>query len=240
MIKLNRLLFFFSLPVFLLAFSCSAGIDGVLMEGGAAEITVKTSLEPRTSALIRSIRGFLGESADAPILDGAAIGRSIAAAPGIRSVSLKNTAPAALDGSFSVSNVNDFLSSGSPDGRFISYTEGRTAGSSSIVITLDRASAPQIISRLSAEAEEYLSALMAPAVLGEYMSSREYLDLLSMVYGRALADEVAAARIRAAIEFPRPVSEMQGGRAAGKQAEFDIPLLDILVLERPLRYEVKW
>jgi hypothetical protein len=88
--------------------------------------------------------------------------------------------------------------------------------------------------------EEYLSALMAPVVLGEYMSSGEYLSLISMVYGRPLADEIAEARIKASIEFPRPVTSVSGGSSSGKRAEFDIPLLDILVLERPLRYEVYW
>ena len=228
------------LPLFIMFFSCSARIDGTVAEGGAAEITLKTSLEPRTAAIIQSLQGFLGDTAGGPILDGPAIGRSMAAAPGIKSVSLENTGPAALDGLISVSNVGDFLATAGSENRFVTYTEGQAAGSSSVVISLDKKIAPQIISRLSPEAEGYLSALMAPAVLGEDMAEQEYLGLLTMVYGRAMADEVAAARILASIEFPRPVTSVQGGNAAGRRAEFEVPLLDILVLERPLRYEVKW
>ena len=225
--------------------SCSARIEGVLREGGAADISLKTDLEPKTVALIRSIRGFMGDNKDAPVLDGPDISRSMAASPGIRSVSLKNNGPNGLDGSISVSNVVDFLASEDEKSRFISYTEGRGAGNSSIIITLDRDTAPFIISRLSSDAGDYLSALMAPVVLGEKSTRQEYLDLLTMVYGRPLADEIAGARIGVFLQFPRPVIKVQGGKAAGKPgqdtwAEFDIPLVDILVLETALRYEVSW
>ena len=238
MLKKSGLLF--SLPLLIVFFSCTARIDGTIMEGGAADLTIKTSLEPRTIALIRSLRGFMGEAADAPILDGPAISRSMAAAPGVRAVSLKNTGPSALEGSISISRVGDFLAAEGAKGRFITYTEApgphmRT----SIVITMDRDSAPALISRLSPEMEEYLSALMAPVVLGEKTTRQEYLGLLTMVYGRSLADEIAAARIRAVIEFPRPVT-VRGGTASGKRVEFDIPLAELLVLEQPLRYEVSW
>lgn len=222
---------------------CAARIDGVIREGGAANLRVSTSIGPRTAALIRSFMSFMSENEQAPILDGAAISRSMAAAPGIGQVSLKNTGPAALEGNISLRNVGDFLALNSSSGagsRFITYTEGRAAGSSSIIITLERNSAPALISMLSPEVEEYLSALMAPAVLGETSTRQEYLGLLASFYGRPLSDEIAAARIKVLMEFPRPVTAVKGGTAAGKQAEFDIPLTEILVLEKPLRYEISW
>ena len=232
--------FLFVIPLFLIISSCSARIDGVVREGGAAEITLKTSLEPRTAAVIRSLKNFMGEAADAPIIDGPEMSKSMSATPGIRSVSLKNTGPTALEGSISISNVGHFLLSDDERSRFITYTESRSPGSSSILIALDRNSAPFIIASLSPEAEEYLSALMAPAVLGEKSTRQEYLGLLTMVYGRALSDEVANAVIRVLLEFPRPVTSVKGGKAAGKQAEFNIPLAELLVLENALSYEIKW
>ena len=129
---------------------------------------------------------------------------------------------------------------GNTKGRFITYSEGREPGTSSIVIVLDKVSAPELISRLSPEVEDYLSALMAPVVTGEICTRQEYLDLTASVYGRPLANEINAARIRAFIEFPRPITAVKGGTAAGKRAEFEVPLVDILVLELPLRYEVNW
>jgi len=224
--------------ILLLFFSCSARIDGVVREGGAAELKLQTSMEPRTAALIRSMRGFMGEATNEPVLDGRAISLSMAAAPGVRSISLVNTGPEAMDGSISISNIGDFLASGGGTNRFIVFTEGRDA--SSIVVTLDRTSAPEIIARLSPEIEDYLQALMAPVVVGDPDTRPEYIALISAVYGRPLANEISEARIRASIEFPRPIKAIRGGNAVGRQAEFEIPLLDVLVLEQPLRYEVSW
>ena len=225
-----------------LFFSCSARIDGVLREGGAANLTLKTALEPATFTLLRSIMGFMREEGEKPVLDGEAIGRSISSAPGIRSVSLKNTSSASIEGSISLTNVGDFLAlkDGSAKSRFITYTEGRTTGSSSITIRLDKASAPEIISMLSPEVEDYLSVLMAPVVLGDTSTKQEYLDLLASIYGRPLSNEIAEAKIRVFIEFPRPVTAVRGGTATGKQAEFSVPLLDILVLEQALQYQIYW
>lgn len=227
-------------PFLALFFSCSAKIEGNVRDGGSAELMLKTALEPRTIALIRSLRGFMGDASGESILDGQAISRSMSASAGIRSVSLKNTGPSALDGGISISSLDNFLVGSGAKGRFIIYTQGRDPGTSSIVILLDRNSAPEIISMLSEEVGEYLSALMAPAVTGEICTKKEYLDLVSSIYSRPLADEINAARIRATIDFPRPVTAVRGGTASGKQAVFDVPLADILSLEMPLRYEVSW
>ena len=61
-----------------------------------------------------------------------------------------------------------------------------------------------------------------------------------MIYGRSLADEIAAARITVLVEFPRPLTSVRGGTASGTRVEFDIPLVDLMVLETPLNYEVNW
>ena len=228
------------LPLFLAFFSCSARIDGEFREGGAVDVTLKTSLEPRMIALILSLRGFMGESANDPILDSQSMSKSMGEQPGVRAVSLKNTSSSAMEGTISISKVDDFLAAAGSKTRLITYTEGREAGSSSIVIALDKESAPEIISRLSPEAEEYLGALMAPVILGESSTKQEYLFLLSMVYGRPLADEISGSRLKVGIEFPRAVKAVRGGIASGRRAEFDVPIIDILVLEQPLRYEVNW
>ena len=227
-----------TIPV--LFFSCSAGITGTIRGGGTAEISVQASLGPRTLVLMKSLKSFIGDESSAPMLDGRIIGGSLAASPGIRSASLRNTSPSALEGTISVSDLGNFLATG--EGKFITFKDGPS--NSSILVVLDRNSAPLLISALSPEVEEYLSALMAPVVTGESINKREYLDIIASVYGRPLSDEIVAARIKAQIEFPRQPMAILGGNAVtsgqGRRAEFDIPLLDILVLEQPLRYEVSW
>ena len=217
-------------------FSCSARIEGELFKGGAAELRLQASLEPMTAALIKSMRSFMGDNSASPLVDSQALSRSMAALPGIGAISLKNTSPSSISGTVSLVSIVNFLSTAGGR-RLVTYTEGQN---SSITINLDRESAPALISHLSPEAEDYLAALMAPAILGETSTRQEYLDLIAMVYGRPLADEIAGARVLVSIDFPRTVTAVKGGTARGKRAEFELPLTDILVLERPLQFSVSW
>jgi hypothetical protein len=72
------------------------------------------------------------------------------------------------------------------------------------------------------------------------MTKLEYLELVSTIYSKAISDEIAASRIRASIDFPGTVTAARGGTFSGRRADFDIPLLDLLVLETPQTYEVTW
>ena len=233
------------LLIFVLLASCSARIDGVLREGGSADLTIQANLEPRMTALIRSLKAMMGNPGqDDLILDGPSISRSMEASPGISSVSLVNTGPAALDGRIAISRVEDFLSP-VKEKRFITYWEGLSTGrvSGRILISLDRETAPELIALLSAEAVDYLSALMAPAVLGEDISKDEYLMLITSLYGAAIAQEIRSARILASIDFPGSITAIQGGIALANpntRAEFELPLLDLLVLEHPISWEISW
>jgi len=226
---------------FLVFASCSARINGTLQEGGSANLTIQAALEPRMTALIRSLRGVMGTAGSDLVLDGPSISRCMAGSHVVVSVSIANTGPAALEGGAVISQVEDFLSL-NRGRRFISYSESQRGGrpSGRVLIYLDKETAPELMALLSREAVDYLTALMAPAVLGEDLSENEYLSLLGSLYGRPIADEIRAARITASIEFPGPITAIQGGTAAGNRADFVIPLLDLLVLEKPLSWEIAW
>ena len=76
------------------------------------------------------------------------------------------------------------------------------------------------------------------------MNKNEYLELVASFYNVTISNEIASSRIRASIEFPGSVRNViapgRTGTFSGRRANFDIPLLDLLVLETPLVYEVTW
>jgi len=224
--------------------SCAARINGSLNADGSASLSVNMSLEPRMTGLIRRLAAAGGatEGADSLVLDGAAIARSMAAAPGVASVVLRNTSPAAVEGTIRISNVSEFLSAADmerdPQRRFISFQQTQSGGSCRININLNNG--PVILELLSMDIADYLNALMAPIATGEEMSKTEYLGLVTSVYNKPISDEIAGSRIRASIDFPGPVTRARGGTFSGRRAEFDIPLLDLLVLETPFILEVDW
>jgi hypothetical protein len=223
--------------------SCSARIAGTLGEDGSADVTVRATMGPRMSALIRSISQVSSAAdPDAPVIDGPHIASSLSVAPGVRSAAFRNTSPSIIEGTISIAQIASFLASQTIRGgvNLITYepAQGRRPGRISIAI--DRNSSPQIIGLISPDVVDYLSSIMAPLATGEVLSKAEYLELVRSVYNKQVADEISAARIRASIDFPRAITDIRGGNYNGKRAEFDIALLDLLVLERPLRYEIFW
>jgi hypothetical protein len=192
-----------------------------------------------------------GNNGSGNLIDAASISRSLASAPGVKSIAFRNINTSSIAGELSLSHVNSFLLvPGIKDGQFITYEQ--SGGGGRLAITLNRGNAPRITALLSPDLVDYLSCLMAPAALEDYhylKSKTEYLSELKTFYRSVLKDksiadglvsDLNAARIKLTIDFPAPISGVHGGTFSGARAEFDIPLLDLLVLETALRYEVFW
>jgi hypothetical protein len=220
--------------------SCGASISGRLERGGAGDFKVSASLAP---ALTAKIRDFLalsqGDDGGGELLINApAIAFSMSEAPGVAHVGFRNTGPASLEGSVKISSAGDFLA---PSGKagFISFQEN-SGGGGRAAITINRETAPDMLGLISPDVTYNLMLLFAPIATGDRLSKEEYLTQVRLIHGEAAAAEIVQARIRASIEFPGPLVSVKGGTFSGRKAEFTIPLVDLLVLEAPLNYEVVW
>jgi hypothetical protein len=227
------------LGVFVFFASCSASVSGTLRQDSSGDLSFTAALGPETAAMIRAFGALRGKAAG-PVLDGRSISRSLGAAPGIASAAVKNTRADALEGTIRISKAGDFLASANSGKNLVSYEPVGAGGRGRLAIHLDRESGPPILRRMSDEAADYLSVLMAPLATGEALGRSEYLYLVASVYGEGVAAEIAAARFKAVLTVPGTVRSVKGGSFSGREARFDIPLLDILVLETPLDYEVTW
>lgn len=224
---------FLSLCLPLLLFvSCATRINGTISADGSAELAINMSLEPRITALIRSLSSASGQT-DVLLLDGPAMAASMSNAPGVAFVTLRNTTPSAVEGTMRISDINFFLAVA--DSNFIVYEQ-----SGRLEINITRENGHVILDLLSPEIFDYLNALMAPIASGEEMSKTEYLELIASFYNKPVSDEIAASRILVSIEFPGSITAVKGGTHSGRRADFNISLLDFLVLETPINYEVRW
>jgi hypothetical protein len=233
---------FFLCFVFFLFISCSGRISGSLAADGSASVSVNISLEPRMTGLLRAVTAASGQ-AGGPVLDGPAIAQSMSGAPGITRVSLRNISQSSVEGAFQISQISEFLSvAGAERGvsrrGFFTFEQRNSGGR--CVININRDSAPEILEILSAEISDYLNALIAPIATGEEMKKQDYLELVASFYGKAISEEIANSRIRVSIDFPGNITTVTGGTFSAKRADFDISLLDLLVLEIPARYEITW
>jgi hypothetical protein len=227
------------LVVFVLFPSCSAQINGRLVQDGSGNIQLQAGLEPNMTTLIRSFSALGGGTVSTgPMLNADSLNRTLRSAPGVASSALRNSGQEKVEGTIGISRIGDLLSAG--DNRFIRYEGPAGAAPGRLGIHLDRSLGPRILPLISPEALDYLSALMAPVATGEALTKTAYLALVESVYGRGISSEIASSRIRAVIELPGQVQSVKGGTSSGREARFDVPLLDILVLETPLDYEVTW
>ncbi|MDR1129337.1 MAG: hypothetical protein LBL20_08510 [Treponema sp.] len=232
-------------PVFFC--SCSGRIDGSIRQDGSsagAELILEVSLQPRMAALIGNLSRTLGNAAPGrPVIDGPAIARSLAAAPGVSAAALENTGPAAVRGTMRIGSLGEFLavpgmySGGAAPGNspLLKYDPAGT-----LLIHLDRGTGPLVLSLLSEEVNAYLSALLAPVATGESLTRAEYLGLVATIYGKPIADEIASATVEVSLEAPRAVTFIRGGSARGRTARFSLSLPELLVLEQPIDYEISW
>ena len=197
---------------------------------------------PKFSGIINHFQLFARDYGS-PLLDGPVIAASLARAPGIAAATLRNTSPSVIEGTVNVSKINDFLASTSAAG-FIHFRQGPSGQGGRCSINLSREMGPELLSLLSPEIFDFLDSLLAaPIATGEAMTKAEYLeniDGLASFFKTNFTDELVASSLQVYIDFPGTIHSIKNGTSNGRRAEFEIPLIDLLVLETPLSYEVEW
>lgn len=233
---IKTLVFLCSLFFVLCSLSCTARIDGSISASGSAVLNVNFSLQRNMTALIARLSAAGGQ--EGMVLDGASISRSMSAAPGVASARLRNTSTNAIEGQVHISRISDFLSAAGKG--FITFEQRLPETGGRCRVNIDRTTSPAIIELFSSDVTDYLNALMAPIATGEEITKEEYLELVSSFYNNLISGEIASTRINVVIEFPGTVRNVTGGTFSGRMVTFNIPLLDLFVLENPLIYEVIW
>jgi hypothetical protein len=234
---MKKLFLFVCIGLSVIFVSCSARISGIIHENGSADVSIRASLEPKTAALLQSFSPVSGAFS----IDGASIGRSASAAPGVSSAQFRNINPTTIDGTINIDKIDDFLlisESSVGTYRFITYNQNANEGSLSINVDLTKG--PLIISLFSPDVAAYLAAIMAPLATGEALSVAEYLFLVSTVYGSNVSNEIKNAVVNIDLSVPGTIKSVKGGTFSGSKASFAVPLTDLLVLEKPVSYEIAW
>ncbi|MDR0409919.1 MAG: hypothetical protein LBH18_05935 [Spirochaetaceae bacterium] len=227
--------------------SCSTRLSGEIYSDGRAKLVLDSALLPAMSGLLKNFAARGGNDS-AVILDAGVLNKAFTLMTGIESSELRNVAGNRVEGTIVISNIGLFLNNSAgglaaPDAAKqpeFAVWERKPSGGGAFNITINRDTGRQFLSLLAPELVDYLSALMAPVVTGEVINKVGYLELVSAVYGKAVADDLAAAELSIAVSFPGPVESVAGGTFRGSQTEFKMPLLDLLVLDTPVIYDVRW
>jgi len=238
-----RLSLLLAAGAFALAGSCSAKVTALLEAGGGAKIEARVLVPPALAARLRALEG---RPAAAPLLGAATARRTLEARPGLVVVSASNPDPDSLLLSVSAPDLATVLaapdlaadgllrlgSSGSERELTLRLERGRTGSLASLVPGLDRdlleALSPPLLDRGAAAGSDTA------------LSKAEYRQALGALLGSRVLPELDAAALDFAITLPGQAVSSSGGRLEGRVFTFSLPLLDLLALEKPLEYRVRW
>jgi hypothetical protein len=85
-----------------------------------------------------------------------------------------------------------------------------------------------------------LEALSPPLLSADELSRSEYREMLASILGERTMAVIDTSPVRLSLAAPGPVISSSGGRLSGSVLELSIPVLELLVLEKPIELSIRW
>jgi hypothetical protein len=253
MIKIMKKKFLQAAAIVLAAgvfFGCETDITGSIENSGRAVLNVDSVFMKNTSTLIKKLIFTSDETVDIPIIDANELNKSFTSG-GIEKAAFKNVAgnTAALSGEITISKIDGLIKDRGLSLPLVKFEKKSGASGGSVTFYIDRENGPGVLEAISPELVGYLQLLMAPIAEGietDITDKKNYLENITMVWGAPVAKEINSSYITLNLKFPQAVTTIRGsfgksvGKADGNKAVIKIPLIDLLVLEAPVFYEIIW
>jgi hypothetical protein len=116
-----------------------------------------------------------------------------------------------------------------------------TAGNqTTVLIHIAKDTISQIAAIFPEDQRSYLDIFSPPAVEGTQMTEPEYLDMLKSLFGDAVVPEAKKATIELTFSPSGKIVGQKGGTMKNGSVVFTIPLLKVLVLDKPLDYSITY
>lgn len=209
----------FVLPAALVFAGCTASVE---VHAGSDKSTAVQYSASFGSAFIHTMQS-LSDNPSAPLFDADTIASQLRGS-GMQNARVKTPTGTSLAVSASIpsDSKNAVSSSG-----LVTYDNN----SNKMTLTLSPSALTALYTSLPETMQSYIDLFMAPAFSGESMTADDYIELVASVYGRPLADEVAAAQVSISLYPPA---------GTGTEKKISVPLTDILTAQNPLVYSVQW
>lgn len=227
----------------LLLGSCASSLTLSVNPDGSGILAVDAGIPEATAARLQSFRSVAadagaGEPA-APFFDARAI-RAETEARGLSAIIAETPSPNRFRGSFSMRSVSDAVSD--PElskAGLIALTT--SSGESTLSFSISRENA-QVLPVLFPGMDPYILEALSPPALDPYpVTADEYREMLAALLGQTALKELASAAAQIQIRTPGPITRSSGGKLSGGQSfTARLPLLELLVLEKPLSFSVSW
>jgi len=218
--------------------SCGARADLAFRADRSASLSLGIEVPQAVEAKLRQFAA----SGQAPValFDAAAVSASVTA----RGLAVRDSAAPtgrSYRGTFVAGDLERLLATDRDLATVMNYARG--PGWASIRLRVDRANARAIVRLFPGLDENLLESLQPPALYDNPVNAAEYRSMLAGLLGKTAAGALDALAFELTVSLPGTVLD-SGGSArvdAGKRtASLSIPALDIMVLEDPVDFYVRW
>jgi len=241
-----------ALPAFLIALAaaaallatvaltaCAGSLAATLRPDGSAALSIQAEIPAPLAARFRALSG--GGRKDAkplPLFDEGAIRESVAKRPYLTITSLSAPSLDSLRAEIAIRKVADLAEAEEiKKSGLLSLTSG--PGWTELRIHLERDGASASIALFPGIDPYLIDALSPPALEDEPLSADEYRMNLRTILASAMpAMETAALTV--SLAAPGAVLSSGGGSLAGNVLTARIPIIDALVLDKPIEFWIRW
>ena len=234
----------YTLLISLVLFSSCTMKNSVLLEkDGSGELSFELDLAPYLGEVIEQVQtlmeGDVPETGDS-FFDLEAIRAGFESNEDVVLKTLESPHELSLRGSFSFNRVESMLQKmeeGSAGEKMITFSQ--SGGVSRMDLKLNR----ETVNTLMSENEAFdnpLTQSFGPSST-EGMSRSDYLDMMEFAMGEESRMGISDSRLNVTVRTSGKITEQKGGTLIDSNTvRFDIPLLDLLMLETPLQYSLSY
>lgn len=216
--------------------ACSGGASATLRADGGLRIQSSASVPAPLAARLRKLANLPEGS---PLFDFEATRKALAESEGLRLLSLSAADPDSLALTVDIADLEAFLSGPRmAETGAIGLSSG--AGWKELRVSLARGACAPLADLLPGLDPDLVEALSPPALDPEPITRAEYRRMLAGIIGEKAVVSLEGATLTLKLSAPGPVLASSGGKLEGQTLAVALPALDLLVLEKPIEFSLRW
>jgi len=232
----------FSVLSLLLA-SCSGQLEAAVRSDGSVRAEISLSVP---SALGSRVRQFAGIPASEALFNPELVRKEFAERKGVSLLSISAPSGESLNSVIQVSDLAALVADTKtvPEG-MIQYRyippRNALAAMRELTVRIDRTNAAYMLKLFPGVNRKIIDSLSPPALEPDPVSAAEYrLNLEQVIIGPKNMPAFDACMVELKISTPKPIVIVTGGTFSGQVFRVKIPLFDLLTLEKPVEFSLRW
>jgi hypothetical protein len=226
--------------------SCGMRQEIIVAKDGSGSILFSFSLNDLVGKTITSLAESSGSAAKAKkgLFDLEEIKKEIAQNPGLSLKSLSSPSAYALKGEIAFKNLEKSLFSDKEvaDSGILKISRKDKKITMDIRLAKHSLKALPKLLPMGSDGGDLFEALAPPALdeSATPMTEEEYIDMLKSLFGEAVGPEVKKAAAEIKFSPKTKIVAQKGGILSGNSVIFKIPILSVLMMEKPIELSVTW